>query len=440
MADFDTVDFFTDASLVDDPFTYFDYLRQKCPVTHLPHHGVIAVTGYDEAHEVDRNNSVFSSCNSVSGPFPGFAVKPEGDDITEFIEQHRHELPMSEYMVAQDLPEHDLHRGLILRVLTPKRMRENQEAIWVIADRQIDEFIDKGSFEVHGDFAQSFALLVIADLLGVPEEDRSEFRQHLGGMPHISESGPRTVIHDPLGFLNQRFTQFIEDRRLAPGHDVMTQIATATNPDGSIPDIDIVVRMATFLFAAGQDTTARLLTAALQVIAERPDIQAYLRADYAHIPNFIEEVLRLEGPVKTKGRMTRVATTLAGVDIPAGTVVTPFPGAANRDPRHFDEPNEFRADRANAKEHLAFGRGIHSCPGAPLARIEAQIALERLLTRMSDIRIDESFHGPRDARTYNQEPLYILRGLTSLHLEFTPAEAASAEVASAEVGSVGGQS
>lgn len=432
MADFETIDFFTDTSLVNDPFLYFDYLRQKCPVAHLPHYGVVAVTGYDAAHDFDRNNAELSSCNSVSGPFPGFAIKPEGDDISDFISEHRHELPMSEYMVAQDLPDHELHRGLILRLLTPKRMRENEQAIAGIADQHIDAFVNSGRVEVMNEYGKSFALLVIADLLGVPQEDHEEFRRHLGAMPPMQEGGPTHVTHDPLSFLNQEFTKFIENRRVAPTNDVMTQIATATNADGSIPDVDLVVRMATFLFAAGQDTTARVITAAMHVIAERPDIQAYLREDFARIPNFIEEVLRLEGPVKTKGRMARVTTELAGVEIKAGTTVVMFPGAANRDPARFDEPNEFRADRANAKDHLAFGRGIHSCPGAPLARIETQITIERFLTRMADIKIDESFHGPVDARRYDQEPLYILRGMNALHLEFTPVATAaeSADVAS----------
>jgi cytochrome P450 len=231
----DTVDFFTDASLVDDPFPYFDHLRQQCPVAHLPHHGVMGVTGYEEALEVDRRNDVFSSCNSVSGPFPGFATEPDGgDDVSEFIEQHRHELPMNEYMVTQDVPAHDAHRGLIQRLFTPKRMRENEEFMWRLADRQIDTFIDTGTFEVLRDYGQPFAVLVIADLLGVPEEDHREFLENLGGyLPTVSEGGPSEVVHDPLSFLNQRFTEYVEDRRRAPRSDVLTQMATATYPDGA---------------------------------------------------------------------------------------------------------------------------------------------------------------------------------------------------------------
>ena len=424
--DYDTIDFFTDMSLVDDPFPYFDHLRAKCPVAHLPHHGVIGVTGYDEAHEVLRKNELFSSCNAVTGPFPGFIGAPEGvDDMRDYIAAHRDELPMSEYMVTQDNPTHQDHRGLIMRLFTPRRMRENEAFMWQLADRQIDEFIDAGKFEVMRDYGQSFALLVIADLLGVPEEEHQEFRKQFGALPTVEGGEGQAFAHDPLGFLVTRFTEFVESRRVEPTNDVVTQIAEATYGDGSVPPAEDVARMASFLFAAGQDTTARVITSALYFIAEHPHIQAYLREDPARIPNFIEEVLRMEGPVKSAARMARVTTEVGGVEIPAGTTVSIFPGAANRDPKRFEEPNEFRADRENANQHLAFGRGIHSCPGGPLARIEAQISVERLLSRTTDVRINEAEHGPPEARRFSQEPIYILRGIQALHLEFSPAPSAA---------------
>ena len=182
------------------------------------------------------------------------------------------------------------------------------------------------------------------------------------------------------------------------------------------------MRVATNVFAAGQETTVRLLSSALKVLAERPDIQQVLRRERDRIPNFIEETLRIESPVKGDFRLARVPTTVGGVDIPAGTTVMVMNGAANRDPRQFDQPDEFDVARPNARRHIAFGRGIHSCPGAPLARAEARVCIERLLDRTTDIRISEDKHGPADARRYSYVPTYILRGLTALHLEFTVAE------------------
>jgi cytochrome P450 len=148
-----------------------------------------------------------------------------------------------------------------------------------------------------------------------------------------------------------------------------------------------------------------------------------LRNDRSLIPGFIEESLRMESPVKSDSRLARRPATVGGVDIPAGTVVMVLPGAANRDPRRFDNPHEFQIDRKNVREHMAFARGVHSCPGAPLARVEGRVSLERILDRMSEIAISETKHGPARERRYNYEPTYILRGLSELHLTFTPRSA-----------------
>ena len=127
--------------------------------------------------------------------------------------------------------------------------------------------------------------------------------------------------------------------------------------------------------------------------------------------------------MKADFRLARRATTVGGVDIAAGTPVMLLNGAANRDPRRFECPAEFRIDRPNAQSHIAFGRGNHSCPGAPLARSEGRISLERILDRMHDIRLSEEHHGPPGARRFGYAPTWVLRGLNDLHLEFTPVEA-----------------
>jgi cytochrome P450 family 150 subfamily A5 len=281
------------------------------------------------------------------------------------------------------------------------------------------EFVTTGRCEFIKQFASPFALLVIADLLGVPESDHAAFRAQMGGQGLGSTEGQK-MQHSPLEFLYQRFSAYVEDRRRNPRGDVLTGLATAEFPDGSTPEVIDVVRVAANLFAAGQETTVRLLAVALKLIGERPDLQKQLREDRGRILNFVEECLRYESPVKGDFRLARVATTVGGVPIPAGGVLMVLNGAANRDPRRFDSPAEFRVDRPNAREHLAFGSGVHTCPGAPLARAESRVSLERLLDRMADIRIDESEHGPAGARRYEYAPTYILRGLQKLHLEFTP--------------------
>ncbi len=182
----------------------------------------------------------------------------------------------------------------------------------------------------------------------------------------------------------------MEERRRAPRADVLTGLATATFPDGSMPEPIDVVRVAANVFSAGQETTVRLLGSALQLIAEHPDMQERLRQDHARIPEFVEECLRYESPVKGDFRLARRPVTVGGVDVPAGTTVMVLNGAAGRDPRRFENPEAFVMDRPNAKEHLAFGRGPHACPGGPLARAETRISIERLLDRMENIHISDT--------------------------------------------------
>jgi cytochrome P450 len=414
--DFTELDFFRGSELIGDPYPYYEALRQKCPVTPEKHHNVTMVTGWEEACAVLNDAETWSSCTSVTGPFPGFPVPLEGlgdSDITELIEKHRDELPFSDQLPTLDPPTHTNHRSLLMRLITPKRLKENEDAMWVLADQALDGFLAPGHGEFVKGFASPFTLLVIADLLGVPIEDRDKFVK--GG------TGKGSLAHSPLEFLYGLFSDYVQDRRREPRDDVLTGLATATYPDGSTPAVEDVAKVASNVFSAGQETTVRLLGAALQTLGERPDIQAQLRKDRSLIPNFIEESLRIESPVKGDFRLNRVPVNIGGVDLPAGTTVMILQAAANRDPRRFDDPATFDPARKNARQHLSFGRGIHSCPGAPLARAETRVAIERLLDRTSDISINESVHGPANDRRYQFVPTYILRGLTELHLEFTPA-------------------
>jgi cytochrome P450 len=422
MSNYETIDFFTDQSLVPDPHPYFDYLRSQNPVLRLPHHGVVAVTGYEEATEVYKDPETFSNIVALGGPFPPLPFQPEGDDIGPQIDEHRSYFPMNEHMVTMDPPDHTRARSVLSKLLTPSRLKQNEEFMWRLADRQLDEFLVNGECEFISEYSKPFATLVIADLLGVPEEDHKEFRVVLGADKpgRVGALDHESVGINPLEWLDEKFCSYIEDRRREPQEDVLTFLATAKYPDGSTPEVIEVVRSATFLFAAGQETTAKLLSATLQVMGDRPDIQQRLRDDRSLIPGFIEESLRMDSPVKCDSRLARRATTVGGVDIAPGTVVMVLPGAANRDPRRFENPHEFDLDRKNVREHMAFARGVHSCPGGPLARVEGRVSIERILDRMADIKINEAKHGPADNRQYIYEPTYILRGLNQLHITFTP--------------------
>ena len=430
-SDFEANDFFRSDRFIADPYGYFDHLRDQCPVKREPHQGVVMVTGYAEALEVYNDPARFSSCMSTTGPFAGCPIPLEehrDEDISELIEEYRDQTPFSDQLPTMDPPTHTAHRALLMSLITPKRLKENEEFMWKLADEQIDTFLSKGECEFMDAFAQPFAVLVVSDLLGVPPEDRVEFRKHLirveqdsGGAVVGGTDGE--VNHGPLVWLYDKFSHYVEDRRQNPRGDVLTGLANATFPGGEVPTPMDVARIAANLFAAGQETTVRLLSYAFKVVGERPDLQKRLREDRSLIPNFVEECLRIEGPVKGDFRLTKKPTTLAGVDLPAGTFLYVSNSAANRDPRKFENPAEFEFDRKNARQHVAFGAGRHACPGAPLARAEAVVALNRMFDRTSDIRISEKVHGPPGARRYSYLPTFILRGLTHIALEFDPVEA-----------------
>lgn len=425
MTDVIDIDYFTDAEVAQNPYAFWDHLRTRGPVTPEPHHGVVAVTGHQEVQAAFKDVDSFSAVNAIGGPFPPLPFTPDGDDISEQITAHRHLFPIFEHMVVMDPPEHTRARSLLSKLLTPRRLQENEDYIWRLADRQIDEFVANGRCEFLGEYGKPFATLAIADLLGVPEEDRAEIRRNLGAGnapgARVGALDHEPVGSNPLQYLDDLFSGYIAERRRQPRADVLTGLATATYPDGSMPPLLEVVRPATFLFAAGQETVTKLLSTAVQVLGDRPELQDQLRADRSLIGPFIEESLRMQSPTKVDFRLARKSTTLGGVPIKAGTVLMLCLGAANRDPRKFEQPNDFRLDRKNVREHVAFGRGIHTCAGAPLARVEGRVTINRLLDRMADIRIDEHEHGRLESRAYRYEPTFLLRGLTELHIEFTAA-------------------
>jgi cytochrome P450 len=418
-----SVDYFSDQGVAQYPYEYYEFLRSQGPVFREPHHGVVAVTGYAEVMAAFKDTDSFSAVNAIGGPFPPLPFEPEGDDITAQIEAHRHMFPINEHLVVMDPPAHTRARSLLSKLLTPKRLKENEDFMWELVDRQLEEFLATGHCEFLSEYARPFATLAITDLLGVPEEDRDEIREALGaGQPKggVGALDGEPVGLNPLQYLDDKFSAYLAERRRKPRGDVLTTMATATYPDGSTPELLDVVHPATFLFAAGQETVTKLLSSAVQVLGERPDLAQTVRENRKLVGPFIEESLRTQSPTKVDFRLARKTTTLGDVHIPAGTVVMLCLGAANRDPGKFENPHAFRLDRKNVREHIAFGRGIHTCAGAPLARVEGVITLNRMLDRMRDITISEAKHGRAEDRQYRYEPTFLLRGLTELHIEFTP--------------------
>lgn len=420
MTDYNQVDFFTDPALVADPFPYFEHLRAIGPIVPLPGRNVVGVTGFQETVDIITDNENFSSANSPTGPIPELPFEPLGDDISEQLNANRHLMVATGMVVAKDGEDHHRHRSLLYRLFTPSRLKENEQFFQSLAHKLLQAVVESGSMELIGDFATPFATLTIADLLGVPAADRDTFCEKLGGAP--GKIGEEVDYEHTqalgMGFLFEYFTAYITERREHQRSDIMSDFAAATFPDATTPTIEDLVWLAAFLFGAGRDTTARLLGTAVKVLCEQPQLQDRLRNDRELLPAFIEEAIRYDGPVKCANRLAVRTTTIGDTVIHAGTTVSLFYGAANRDPRQFDHPDCFDLERTESKRHLGFGRGVHTCIGMPLARAEVRACLNRILDQLQNIRFCEEEHGPAADRRFSYEAVYSLRALKALHIQF----------------------
>lgn len=430
---YEQADWYTDVSLVDDPHAYFDFLRAQGPVVPLPHRNAVAVVGYEETVQLLLDTEHFSEINAVTGGMVELPFAPEGDDIGPQLEANRKRIAFADQIVAEQGPRHADLRSILSRLFTPTRLKQLQPQLAATAEGLIDEFHADGRVDIVRQYGGPYGALVISDLLGLSEATRAKFRGLLeGAIPVPMDATHEEMMKNPLVPVGKDLFKLIAKRRVAnhallrplrallAQQDILDDLAKATYPDGSKPSLVDVTGLAAFLFGAGQDTTNRLLANGFKVIATRPDIQAELRANPARIPDFIEELLRYDGSVKSGGRICRKTTTLGGVEIRAGTPILMSHMAANRDPQRFPDPARFDMDRPRIKEHLAFGRGAHTCIGAPLARREVAVSIERLLARMGNIRLSAAHHGPDGAPVFEYEPTYVLRALKALHLEFDP--------------------
>jgi cytochrome P450 len=417
MGGFESLDWFTDPDVHQDPFPYYAYLRARGPVIPLPEYNVLAVTDYEEIIRTYWDNERYSSVIASGGPLPRLPFEPQGGDISGQIEANRLRMPRASLLVAMDPPVHGRHRALLMGIMTPARFKANEAFIRRLVDRQVEPMLDQGRFEVVADFAHPLSVLVVSDLLGVPE---SEHPRMLTMMPAQSGYlGKPLKMHDPHAELAAAFTEFIVDRRRTPRKDALSQLANARFPDGVLPEVSDVVYLASVMFSAGQDATTRLMATSLRILCEDKALQQQLRDAPERLPSFIEETLRLDPPSKVSFRMAKVPTRIAGHPLKPGTIAMLMTAAASRDPARYERPDEIILDRPNVHEHLAFGRGPHSCPGASLTRAEVRMALRRLLERTCDISLCEDEHGPPGARRYDYVPRYTTRGLKALHVEVT---------------------
>lgn len=421
MADYEAVDFYTDPTIIDDPYPYLDWLREQGRVHRLKSRDVVAITGFEEAVAVSRDTEHFSTVNAVIGCNFELPFEVKGDDIADLVAEHRSAVPFSDQIATLDGDEHLRLRSLLTPLFTPTKLKAMEPRLREISDRIIDGFIESGEVELVTEYGGAFATLVIAELLGLSDEDR-EFlldqrgNRVVGGVEQSQEENAFNPLVRTAGLIGRR----LAERRQNPRDDVLGVLAASRFPDGTLPTLEQITGLGAFLFGAGSDTTARLLGNLFRVIGARPELQDSLRSDPSSIGRFIEEALRYEGSVKSGGRLCIRSTTVGGVDIKAGDKVVLMHLGANQDPNRFPEPRKFDPSRPRNAEHIGFGRGPHTCIGAPLARMETKISIERLLERLGPISISEKHHGAPGDQTFHYDPTYVLRAITSLHLRFTP--------------------
>ena len=398
---FNEPDFFTDHSVLLSPYEALHSVRSEATVRQMQSHDFVMVTGFQEATAVLLDGEHFSSIIAAAGPTAPLPFEPEGDDITGQIAAHHHQFIGHETFLSFDGAEHSARRALLSRLFTPSRLRANELYMHGLADRMVKEMVAKGGGELMHELATPYVTYVIADLLGVPDEDRPKIAECLAAAPlpgAVDDADAGASLAPLAEKVGQMFAGYILDRRANPREDVMTDLATARFPDGSEPEVGELVLLAIFLFAAGQDTSAKLIGNSAVHLANDPELQAQLRADRSQIGPFLEEMLRLEGSSKVTHRLTRKSTRIGDMEVPAGKKVVVSLAGADRDPQRWEDPDAFRLGRSRIKEHLAFGRGAHTCIGNPLARAEVRVLFDRFFEHTSRMVISEEKHGPADNR------------------------------------------
>jgi cytochrome P450 len=372
----DPTQFFSAAAL-QDPYPLYDRMRAEAPVHRIGDSVFYAVCGWNAVQEAVERVEDFSSNLTATmvfhddGTVTPFDMIPAGD-------------PAHALATADD-PVHAMHRKILLPHLSARRVQIIEEFAAQTADRLWDENLHDGQIEWMSAMANRLPMTVVVRLLGLPADDVDELIR-LGYATTTLLDG--VVTPDQLQAagiaafeLSSYVLEHFENASASDEHGLIADMAEryASGELEQAPAMGIMIT----LFSAAGESTASLLGSAAWILADRPDIQQQVREKPELLNAFIEEVLRFESPFRGHYRHVWRDTTLGGVEVPADSHLLLMWGAANRDPEHFEAPNEFRLDRTSAKDHLTFGKGMHFCVGAALARLEARIVLGMLLERTS---------------------------------------------------------
>ncbi|MFA5523792.1 MAG: cytochrome P450 [Tissierellales bacterium] len=402
-------------SMADDavaacPFKYYERMRHENPVHLDPGLNFYWVAKRDDVIAGTRDWEHFTSEHDLQQRSNFY---PKGQKIFE-----ESGIEMIGTLVNSDPPRHDDYRSVAMGVFTPKRVAEISEHIESIINELIDDFIQETEIDFVSRFAQLLPATVVCDEYGFPREDRAIFKYWTDGVillqtPGITEDEEAELVHrivDSYKYLEKYIIAAAND----PSGRVLHTIATMNRKDGTPFTMMERISMAIAVFVGGNETTVNMLASGVYRLATMPELQQTLRDDPSLIPNFVEELLRMDGSVQALVRVAKEGAELGGKSIEAGTPVILCTGSANRDEEYWPDPDEFKLDRPRPQTHLTFGYGKHVCIGAHLARVELRLAFRILLERLDNIRLQN----PDGPSPYLPLPYY--HAIAQLPIAFDP--------------------
>jgi cytochrome P450 len=322
---------------------------------------------------------------------------------------------MGDYIIlGMDEPEHRRHRALVSTAFRQRALARWEESlVRRIVDELIDAFVERGSADLVPEFTFLFPSKVVSGVLGLPQEDFRQFQKWAVAIISLHTNWDRGIAASEE--LKAYLAKILEERRRNPAEDVISDLAQA-ELDGERLDDEEIFSFLRLLLPAGVETTFRSSGNLLYLLLTHPDQLDAVRNDRALLPQAIEEGLRYEPPLLITSRVATVDTELSGVAIPAGASLTPMLGAANRDPRVFADPDRFDVHRQQA-QHLSFAHGVHVCLGMHLARMETRVAIDALLERLPNLRLDTERAEREDAHIHGE----VFRSPTALPVVWDPA-------------------
>lgn len=364
-----------DSVIDDDPYPVWKRMREEAPLYYNEKYNFYALSRYED----------------VARELPNWQTYRSGRGTTADILFANIEVPPG-ILLFEDPPLHDLHRRLLSRVFTPRRMLAVEDLVRGFCVRELDPLVGAGGFDFIADLGAMMPMRTIGYLLGIPEADQEKIRDRsVANIELSTDSDPAAVDANIFANSIALFAEYIEWRASHPSDDLMTELLRAEidEPDGTRRPLSRteVLAYTAMIAGAGNETTARLIGFMGQLLSDHPEQRRELVADPSLIPGAIEETLRFEPPSPVQARYVAQDAEQYGRVIPEGSFMLLLNGSANRDPRRFADPDRYDIHR-QAGGHLSFGQGLHFCLGSALARMEARVAFEEVLNRWPDWEVD----------------------------------------------------